>query len=405
MKRFLARHAAPVLSRSRRASGRSVLLPLPAVLAATLAVAPPASAQSTVTLYGILDAAVAYQTHTNPAGKSQVSLQQGGQGFQSGNRLGFKGNEDLGGGWRAGFVLEQGLQIDTGVLDQQGQMFGRQAYVRIGNAWGDLGLGRQYTAANTMMAAVEPLMVGASPSNAWFGFLTGQRLDNSLTYSGKFGALDVMAQYALGEGAASRKAMSSNGLGLRYIAGGLTAVGSYQQSHDDQRRKMTAAMVGAKWTTGAWTLFADLLHSTRDAGFDASKGGTDFGTITSLTTPATAQHKAAISSVFASDRRDHFGYVGASYQATASVRVLGNLIHNRTRAQGFNGSRSTLYGMAEQRFSPRSSIYLGVSLDRVGGDWSGLLGNATTNYVGGRGQALDGHDGQTSLFMGVRHVF
>lgn len=142
-----------------------------------------AMARSGVTLYGVIDTALTYQTHSNPAGDAQIGLQQGGEGFLSGSRFGLKGTEDLGGGVKAGFVLENGFLADTGRLDQQGQLFGRQAYVKIGNQWGDLALGRQYTTANTMLYYVDPLGVGAAPSNSWMVYLTGQRYDNAVSYT------------------------------------------------------------------------------------------------------------------------------------------------------------------------------------------------------------------------------
>ncbi|MGF6933947.1 putative porin [Paraburkholderia sp. UCT70] len=133
-------------------------------------------AHSAVTLYGVIDEAVSYQTHTNPAGDSTWSLQQGNEGFLAGSRFGLLGNEDLGGGWKAGFRLENGFLAKSGKLDQQAQLFGRQAYVKLGHdRYGELALGRQYTTANTILYYVDPLGVGAAPTNSWQVYLTGQR--------------------------------------------------------------------------------------------------------------------------------------------------------------------------------------------------------------------------------------
>ncbi len=79
---------------------------LPAVLACS-----PSHAQSSVTLYGIVDESVRYMTHVNRAGDSSVGL---GTGGMSESRWGFKGIEDLGGGWSAFFKLENRFYINSG---------------------------------------------------------------------------------------------------------------------------------------------------------------------------------------------------------------------------------------------------------------------------------------------------
>ena len=89
---------------------RAVRLAFPVLLGLPAA----AMAQSGVTLYGVIDTALTYQTHSNPAGDAQVGLQQGGEGFLSGSRFGLKGVEDLGGDAHlvGGSVrLERGAEI------------------------------------------------------------------------------------------------------------------------------------------------------------------------------------------------------------------------------------------------------------------------------------------------------
>ncbi|SPS01395.1 porin [Cupriavidus taiwanensis] len=364
-----------------------------------------AMAQSGVTLYGVIDTALTYQTHSNPAGDAQVGLQQGGEGFLSGSRFGLKGVEDLGGGVKAGFVLENGLLADTGRLDQQGQLFGRQAYVKIGNRWGELALGRQYTTANTMLYYVDPLGVGAAPSNAWMVYLTGQRYDNAVSYTGNFGPVSVIAEYALGETAGNTRAMSSMSFGVKYAAGPITAVGDFQQTRDSQSRNANIYLAGLKAAVGRASLFANYIHSDRDAGFDSSKGGTDTATITSMSTAATPTNRAAISSVFGGSRHDDFFTLGASYAVTGNVTLTGSVMHNRTRADNFSGNRTTAYAVAGYAFSKRTDAYLALAYDRVHGDWSGLFGNNTTSWTGGSGTPLDGHDTQTTVMVGLRHQF
>jgi predicted porin len=101
--------------------------------------APAAFAQSTVTLYGLVDLGGQYLS----GHAKQVSVVSGGQ---SGSRIGFKGTEDLGSGYYADFVLEGGINVDTGGSGQGGQLFGRQAFGALRSAsLGTISAGRQYS--------------------------------------------------------------------------------------------------------------------------------------------------------------------------------------------------------------------------------------------------------------------
>ncbi|NUT15562.1 MAG: porin, partial [Cupriavidus sp.] len=273
------------------------------------------------------------------------------------------------------------------------------------NQWGELALGRQYTTANTMLYYVDPLGVGAAPSNAWMVYLTGQRYDNAVTYTGNFGPVSVIAEYALGETAGNTRAMSSMSFGVKYAAGPITAVGDFQQTRDSQSRNANIYLAGLKAALGRASLFANYIHSDRDAGFDASKGGTDTATITSMSTAATPANRAAISSVFGGSRHDDFFTLGVSYAVTGNVTLTGSVMHNRTRADNFSGNRTTAYAVADYAFSKRTDAYLALAYDRVHGGWSGLFGNNTTSWTGGSGTPLDGRDTQTTVMVGLRHQF
>jgi general bacterial porin, GBP family len=115
--------------------------------AATLlgSIAGAAHAQSSVTLYGLVDSAIGYTTNL---GSTNGHINHGVQalpGAMSANRWGLLGTEDIGGGTHVVFRLENGFNIQNGTLGQGGRMFGRSAYVGIGNdSWGTVTAGRQY---------------------------------------------------------------------------------------------------------------------------------------------------------------------------------------------------------------------------------------------------------------------
>ena len=116
-------------------------------------VAGTAHAQSTMTLYGILDEGLMINTNA----KNVVNGKNvGGRQFSvdsnagtQGSRWGMRGAEDLGGGTTAIFVLESGINVSTGAFGQGGTAFGRQAYVGLAsNSLGSVTLGRQYDSIN-----------------------------------------------------------------------------------------------------------------------------------------------------------------------------------------------------------------------------------------------------------------
>jgi general bacterial porin, GBP family len=105
-------------------------------------------AQSSVTLYGLIDAGIAYTN--NQRGASNV---QATSGKLSGSRWGIKGVEDLGGGYQALFTLENGYRVNDGTLAQGAREFGRQAYVGFAKKGiGTLTFGRQYDPNTDLVA-------------------------------------------------------------------------------------------------------------------------------------------------------------------------------------------------------------------------------------------------------------
>mgnify|MGYP000563054311 CR=1 FL=1 len=118
------------------------------VALAVLAAAGAASAQSSVTLFGIVDAGVSYTDARtkNVPGVGSVTQKQYGMsnsGYNS-SRLGFRGTEDLGGGLAAGFWLEAPLGNDNGAISNA-NFFNRRSTVSLSGGFGEIRLGRDYT--------------------------------------------------------------------------------------------------------------------------------------------------------------------------------------------------------------------------------------------------------------------
>jgi predicted porin len=167
-------------------------------LAALGAFAGAAHAQSSVTLYGIVD--VGINMNTNAGGSHKYDMTSG---VMQGSRFGLRGTEDLGGGLKAIFVLENGFDTTNGKLGQGGLMFGRQAYVGLSSQFGTVTLGRQY---DSVVDYVGPLEAG----DQWGGYIAAHpgdidnfnnayRTNNTIKYtSANYNGLTFGGTYSLG---------------------------------------------------------------------------------------------------------------------------------------------------------------------------------------------------------------
>ena len=136
-----------------------------AVGIAALCVSSGAWAQSSVTLYGSLDAGVAYIS--NVGGSSKWMLEQGNM---QPDRWGLRGVEDLGGGLKALFQLENGFYTNTGAFAKANTLFNRQAYVGLGSSrFGTLTLGNQTPFSFDVLGPFSTAYLAAS----WYAFHPG----------------------------------------------------------------------------------------------------------------------------------------------------------------------------------------------------------------------------------------
>src|ERR1700733_4946714 len=133
-----------------------------------------AHAQSSVTLYGTLDAGLVY---TNNQG-GHNNWQQG-SGTVSDTYFGLRGAEDLGGGLHAIFTLESGFNLNNGAFTENGSMFNRQAYVGLkSDQYGEITLGRQYDSMVDYLAPISAAGYGFGNNLAAHPF-DNDNLDNT----------------------------------------------------------------------------------------------------------------------------------------------------------------------------------------------------------------------------------
>lgn len=192
-------------------------------------------APDSVSVYGVVDVGVAYVN----GGTSTIKAISG---MGSTSRIGFKGNENLGGGWYTGFMLESAFQADTGVaggttLQGDSSLFNRESNVWIGNdAFGMVKLGRQYPAMISL--SLDPFLGvgGFSPygtviaSNSDLGkgaSLGDSRISNAISYTSmNLGGMVGQVLYAPRESTAAGYPRAADyGMEAHYANGSLLYLG------------------------------------------------------------------------------------------------------------------------------------------------------------------------------------
>jgi predicted porin len=228
-------------------------------LAALTAFAGAASAQSSVTLFGIADLSL---RSTKTGSTTVKSLSQDGI---ASSRLGFRGVEDLGGGMRAGFWIEGAMNPDTGGT---GQTWQRRSTVSLMGGFGEVRLGRDYTPSFWNYTVFDPFGTNGVASmsntvNSTFGSATTfVRANNTVGYFlPAMGGVYGQVQVAAGEGATGNKYMGGR---LGYSGGPVNVAAAFGKTYktgamvDDY----TDVNVGGSFNLGFMSLLGQ--YSKRD---------------------------------------------------------------------------------------------------------------------------------------------
>lgn len=320
-----------------------------------------AHAQSSVTLYGLIDEAVRFQTSGtgNTLGMNEGAI--------NGNRFGLKGVEELGGGTRAIFQLESGFNIANGKSDQQSQLFGRFAWVGLQNdTFGTLKAGRQYGGIYNFYAFnFDPIGGGNINATDWSLFLVGIRFDNTLQYENRFGPVALQVQRSFGGQPGSAALGSTTTASLIYnLSGGKIGVAG-AESKDGTGHKLVVGSLGGTYAWGPLGLYLYGIDARRDAGFSVaanSSGGplANTNVISNVTTLYGAQTSA---------RDDVFVRVGATYQLAPQWRFIASYAYDHANnvAPGRNGTIQTVYGIADYVISKRTDVYVEVDHSHLSG--------------------------------------
>ena len=199
---------------------------------AAIAASSAAFAQSSVTLYGVVDASVESVKGDNTV--TRVSSDN-----LASSRIAFKGVEDLGGGLKATFLLDAAVAVDTGA--QGSTLFGRSAYVGLSGGFGEVRLGRQDSLIGAQTAgAIGTQGYDEAKIALTLGGDSLRRLDNAITYIAPtlVPGLTLAAQFSTGYSASVTTEDTGNdgrtyGFSVAYANGPLSAGLSYIKANTD----------------------------------------------------------------------------------------------------------------------------------------------------------------------------
>jgi len=333
-----------------------------------------ASAQSSVTLYGIVDGGLRYQqvSRSNLDGTNNVGL---AYGQQSGNRVGMRGVESLGNGNNAIFMLESGFDLGNGTSQQGGRLFGRQAWMGVENtAWGQVRLGRMLNlTTDYLVNVVDPFGAGFGQLNMGHAFTSGNtvRMDNTLMYK-----TPTMSGFQAGVGYSFATGLSSNGgttgygfatsnnsreltVGARYANGPVYVAASYEKAYAATTSAANGQSVSNWNVAGTYDFKVVKLAAgygqTRD-GFWAGSGAGGAGA-TIAVNPAGNSNAL----VFAPAVGYNSFIVGATVPVNATSRVLLSwtmITPNSNMKDAYNASNQSSYNLGyTYDFTKRTNLY------------------------------------------------
>lgn len=281
------------------------------VALAVLAASGASFAQSTVTLYGLADLWVGSQkVETAGVSTSTTVMKSGGV---NGSRWGMKGSEDLGGGLKANFNYEAGVALDTGAASG----FSRQSYVGFSGGFGEVKLGKVWTAYDDVSGASDPVFDSAlAPMNNVF-LSTGYagNAGNTIYYATpSVAGFSGAVSYGLDEKVVG--ASTTTSFAVSYGAGPLAAQFGYQKEDINTAASDTAfTRLGASYDFGVATaklVYGKTANIGNNSGWDATEWslGADVPVGPALTLSA-GYAKSTDNAAAGNEVRTGFGFAGA----------------------------------------------------------------------------------------------
>ncbi|HEY2609082.1 porin [Paraburkholderia sp. RL18-103-BIB-C] len=369
-----------------------------------------AHAQSSVTLYGLIDAGLVYTN--NQLGHSNWQL---GSSSTQNTVFGLKGSEDLGAGLHAIFKLEQGFLLNNGAQAFSGDAFGSQAWVGLqSDQYGTLTFGRQFDVMNDLVGPI------SSTFNTWGGSIAAHPFDNdnlaansvvfnnSVKYASPvYRGVTFETMYSFSNKAGDFANNRSYGFGLSYSQGPLNLAAGYLQLNNAgngtgavttsdtsanfiaERQRIWS--LGGNYTFGAATVGLLWSHTQ----IDNAAGVFSFGTGSYL-----GATDSSAGSLAGSLRLDNYE-VNAKYALTPALSVSGAYTFTHGAYNGSSPGWNTAMLQTDYALSKRTDFYLeGVYQNVHGAPADSVLSHAMINTL-----SPSSTNTQVAVTVGMRHAF
>jgi len=404
-----------------------------------------AMAQSTVTVYGILDAG-----YNHVSGLRQGSVSTIASGIMEGSRFGLRGSEDIGGGYKAIFTLENRLELDTGSVTNRpnsgtqmpdrvatsvaasvaglplpvatrdaliagvnttlatggfgvnlaGNLFDRQAYVGLVTPFGAFTAGRQYTPGYLVAAQFDASQTQSSLAAGQVASLPAAfdiRLSNTLQYAIQTSGVTALLMYGAGEVAGSTSASRFWGGMVTYKGDGFSVgYGHNGKNNELGQKSLTNDLIGATVDVGPGTLYGQYATIKDD---NPSGISTIASSVTTTTGSAAvgAAFQNAYNAAFRQDARlMHIGYRLTTGPHTWVVAF--NRLDDKRTVNADTDSYGFTYTYA---LSKRTN--LNAVLTRFNNKGQGQVAPGGNGFLGGVTSAAG--VSSTNIAFGIRHTF
>lgn len=370
-------------------------------MSASFAVA--AHAQSSVTLYGVLDAGINYTS--NVGGHSNWQQTSGGVDQ---SRFGLKGSEDLGGGLKLVFTLESGFQLNNGGLANNNGMFNRQSFVGLSSDYGTVTLGRQYDAGQDFLSPLTATGSWGGTPFAHYGNLDnlsnnyGTSVNNAVKFtSANYSGFSFGATYGFSNQAGGFTNNRQYSLGAAYQFEGLRVAAAYVQ-RDKPTANTNGASDGSAFTSfgingiGSIGTLGNFRQRMYGVGANYAFGPAQVGFVW---TQARADNFRSVPLRISQNNYE----INGRYNLTPTL-ALGAAYTYSQQATSLFGEHAPQHfhqigAQADYKLSKRTSVYTQIVYQHA----SGHLAKAAI-YNANSGSVSSNRD-QTSATVGLRHSF
>ena len=406
-------------------------------------------AQSNVTLYGLVDGGYNYVS-----GLRQGSVNTIASGIMEGSRFGMRGSEDIGGGYKAIFTLENRFEVDTGSVSNRpnsgpqvpdrvnttilaslaaqglpgaaplapgvtvaslasqlttglgtnafgvnlgGNLFDRQAFAGLVTPFGAFTLGRQYTPGFLVNAAFDASQTQSSLAAGQVASLPAAfdiRLSNTLQYGIQTGGITATLMYGAGEVAGSSSSSAGRFLGAMAIyKGNGFSVGFAHNERKNEfgQKSLTNNILGANVVIGPGTLYGQYATIRDDNPSNLSP------LFASVPLPVRAQYQTAFNTAFRQDAKlMHIGY-----RLTSGVHTIVTAFNRLDDKRAVNADTDS-YGVT-YTYALSKRTNLNAVVTRFNNKGSGQVAPGGGGFLGGV-TASAGADA-TNVAFGIRHTF